>query len=632
MKYNIRFKILIGFAILMTLSLLVQGVSFVITRQYITSQITQLQQEQVEKGAYEVEEFFNDMNTAAQRLANVYENDPASIDASTKYVLSNNDEIKRVTYLSPAGKELRKFDTTGKIADDKLTFEVLSEPFFSAVTGTSSISKVYYIDDKLGPYLNLYAPIVTKQSSTSAVIKMQINASQLQNNVRDITLNRSGYIYIVDNEGRLLAHPVESYLMERPNLSSRDIIADYQQNRGAKAEYQYVNERNETVLAHAQKVSGYDWVVVFEQPISEAYVFLDLIRNIFISALFGSMGVLLLISLQLSENLTRSIRKLDQSAKEVKKGQFKKISVIRSGDEMESLSISFSDLVDQLQEREHSLQNITIQLEKANKKLKQLDILKNEFVSVASHELRTPMTAIKSYLWMALEGKGGELNEKQKYYIQRGYNSVDRLVRLVNDMLNISRIESGTIKLTMISLDLKKIAEDVIEEVQPKANELGVIVTMNEIAQLPTVMADHDKIKEILFNLIGNSLKFTPKGGTVKISFAVNEDFVETSIKDTGSGIEADDISKLFQKFGLMPGSYTTNQTAMGTGLGLYICRSIIEQHGGRIWAQSEGRGKGATFTFKLKIFTNEDLEKYNQSVDTSDKKDVNSELLHNEV
>lgn len=269
------------------------------------------------------------------------------------------------------------------------------------------------------------------------------------------------------------------------------------------------------------------------------------------------------------------------------------------------------------------------EVQNTNQRLKELDLLKNEFVSVASHELRTPMTAIKSYLWMALEDKGGPLNEKQRYYIERGYNSVDRLIRLVNDMLNISRIESGRITIELQAVDLSKLAQEVVDEVLPRAKEVGVTVSIAPHDNLPPVLADLDKIKEVFFNLLGNSLKFTPQGGSVTVRFTEKDGVVETEIKDTGVGIEAEDIGKLFQKFGLLPGSYTTNQPAMGTGLGLYICRSIVELHQGKIWAASEGRGKGSTFTFQLKIFNKADLPQFNQS--TSDKKEsVN--LIHSEI
>lgn len=243
------------------------------------------------------------------------------------------------------------------------------------------------------------------------------------------------------------------------------------------------------------------------------------------------------------------------------------------------------------------------ELQEANEKLKALDKLKDEFVSLASHELRTPMTAIKSYLWLVLQGEDGALNDKQKLYIQRSYSSVERLMKLVNDMLNISRIESGRLTINMQKVDLPKLTQEVVEEVTPRAKEEEVNVVIVPVSSLPPVIADPDKMKEVLFNLIGNSLKFTPKDGSITISFMQNGEFIETKIKDTGSGISAENLPKLFQKFGLVPDSYAVNKTASGTGLGLYICRSIIELHMGRIWVSSAGVGKGSEFTFSLNVF-----------------------------
>ena len=292
--------------------------------------------------------------------------------------------------------------------------------------------------------------------------------------------------------------------------------------------------------------------------------------------------------------------------------------------ELIGIAMDNAMLYQQVQEANKKLQN-------ANSQLQTLDKLKNEFVSVASHELRTPMTAIKSYLWMALKGKAGELNEKQHFYIQRSYNSVDRLVRLVNDMLNISRIESGHISLEFQSVNLNTIAQEVVDEVLPRAGELGVSLTLKKEGLLPPVLADPDKIKEVLFNLIGNSLKFTPKGGNITISFSQTNGFVVTAITDTGIGISSEDVNKLFQKFGLLPGSYVTNQTTIaGTGLGLYICRSIIDLHHGEISASSPGKDKGATFIFSLKVYNEAEFQALRST--RSESGTNNKDLIHAQI
>jgi signal transduction histidine kinase len=268
-------------------------------------------------------------------------------------------------------------------------------------------------------------------------------------------------------------------------------------------------------------------------------------------------------------------------------------------------------------------------LKNANNRLKELDQMKDDFVSVASHELRTPMTAIKSYLWMALAGKGGKLSKKQAFYLERSYTSTDRLIKLVNDMLNISRIESGRLTGTVGRVAIVKLVEEVREEVMPRAQELKIDVRI-EKKKVPFVTADGDKIKEVLFNLIGNSLKFTPEKGVVTITFEEKDDLVVTNVKDSGRGIAVQDIPTLFTKFGMVEGSYTTNKKASGTGLGLFISKSIVELHGGEITPFSEGIGKGSTFSFTLPIYSAKRIKKLmRQNKGKMNQGDEKKEIIH---
>lgn len=287
---------------------------------------------------------------------------------------------------------------------------------------------------------------------------------------------------------------------------------------------------------------------------------------------------------------------------------------------------------------QEKIKHATYNLRSANHKLKELDKMKDDFVSVASHELRTPMTAIKSYLWLALAGKGGKLSKKQEYYLQRSYNSVDRLIKLVNDMLNISRIESGRIFISLTKTNIVDLVGEVVEEIKPRIDELKIkvgfdfnsagVLSKDEIKE---VIADPDKIKEVVLNLIGNSLKFTDEQGSISISFVKEGHKIVTNVKDTGRGIDAKDMPTLFTKFGMIQGSYATNKKASGTGLGLYISKSIIELHNGEMKASSEGIGKGATFSFSLPIYTQSVYKEMIEKLDTG-KRDQTIGIIHTSI
>lgn len=266
--------------------------------------------------------------------------------------------------------------------------------------------------------------------------------------------------------------------------------------------------------------------------------------------------------------------------------------LLHSFTEIVGLAVQNSKLYTALEETKQKL-------EVANKRLQELDKLKDDFVSVASHELRTPMTAIKSYIWMALNKKKGELSPDLEKYLNRSYISVERLINLVNDMLNISRIEGGRIALRLSEVNMLDLTKEVIDEVAAKAQEKNIKLTVLD-TKFPNVLCDRDKIHEVLLNLIGNSLKFTPQSGQISVNFSVDGPFLLTSVTDSGVGIAKENLPKLFSKFGRLENSYVAIAESGGTGLGLFITKSLIEYHKGSVKADSPGPGRGSTFSFTL--------------------------------
>jgi signal transduction histidine kinase len=229
-----------------------------------------------------------------------------------------------------------------------------------------------------------------------------------------------------------------------------------------------------------------------------------------------------------------------------------------------------------------------------------LEKTKDEFISITSHELRTPITIIKSYLWMLDQGKAGKLAEKQKYYLSKAISGTERMLNLINDTLNISRIEQGKIIIKVEEIDLKEFTEEMFDEFKIKTDESKLWLKFEPAEDLYNIYADKAKLREIFTNFIGNSIKFTHKGGiTIKIR-NLNDDFVKVSIVDTGRGFSKEDSLKLFKKFGRLDNSYSTIAEAGGTGLGLYIAKSLTEKMGGMVGAESEGPDKGSTFWFTL--------------------------------
>lgn len=241
-------------------------------------------------------------------------------------------------------------------------------------------------------------------------------------------------------------------------------------------------------------------------------------------------------------------------------------------------------------------------LKRANNKLLELDKLKNEFVSLASHELRTPMTTISNYVWMILEGKAGKPNPKQTEYLKKVAESARRLNHQIKDMLTISKIEAGKLEITKTHCDIKALIQSHFEEFKSEAAKKNIKLSLNLPAHhIPPVELDKDKINEVLDNLMENAIKFTPRRGSVSIQLELKSHTIKISVQDTGPGIQKDDISKLFAKFGRLAHSYATIAESTGTGLGLYISREIIKSHAGEIGVSSNPP-HGSTFWFTLPL------------------------------
>lgn len=242
----------------------------------------------------------------------------------------------------------------------------------------------------------------------------------------------------------------------------------------------------------------------------------------------------------------------------------------------------------------------TTELKTANEKLRELDLLKSAFVSIVSHELRTPMTSIKGYVENLLDGLGGPLAEKQAYYLERVKYNTERLTRMTNELLDLSRIEAGCMKLRLSTVSLLELASEVVESFQSIVREKSIIIRQQQAGALPVVQGDRDKLNQVLTNLIQNAIKFSPSHTEVLVKLQLRDDMdcVEVCVVDQGCGIHPSELDKVFDKF--YRGESVPIETK-GAGLGLSIAKSLIELHGGTIWVTSTP-GAGSRFSFTLPV------------------------------
>jgi signal transduction histidine kinase len=258
-------------------------------------------------------------------------------------------------------------------------------------------------------------------------------------------------------------------------------------------------------------------------------------------------------------------------------------------------------VVKEVAQRE-KIELLATDLQKANDRLRELDKQKSEFVSFATHQLRAPLTAMKGYASLILEGDLGKLSREIKNAITRIYDSSNTLANIVDDYLNISRIELGSMKYSFENVDLKDLLDHVIGELRPNIEKSKLNFVLNlDRSRKYMVNVDKDKFKQIVANLVDNAIKYTPVGSvTVTLAKKMHgsDHKIIFSVKDNGIGIAPEVLPKLFAKFTRADNG--TRQNIHGTGLGLYVAKEIVTAHKGRIWAESPGEGKGSVFFVEL--------------------------------
>ena len=231
--------------------------------------------------------------------------------------------------------------------------------------------------------------------------------------------------------------------------------------------------------------------------------------------------------------------------------------------------------------------------------------LKLNPIFLVAHMMRTPLSGIKWTLDMMLNGEFGPLNDEQRSYLNKVYDSSNRTINLVDDMLEANRLESGEVQYSFASQNLSTIVDEVIEEFTPKARRKNIkVLFVNKEEKFPDVLADSVKVKTLLENLLDNSMKYTPEGGVIKVELKQADKFMEVSIEDDGMGIPASDSQNIFKKFFRAQNALRVESS--GSGLGLFVAKIIVDKHGGSIWFESPigggERAGGTVFHFTIPI------------------------------
>ncbi|MBI2591366.1 MAG: sensor histidine kinase [Candidatus Brennerbacteria bacterium] len=508
-------------------------------------------------------------------LNELLKSNPALEEAAFVNTISEEINGERIA----VGKETAKYSKTypNGASDDVFINKSKLESFQQAATGKIYSGPVYYT--LKGPMISIASPVLNANNAVINVLTGEINLSGVQKIIQNSRLGNSGYLYLLDYDGFLIAHSQASKAI-KTSFKSQFFASDLLKGEkklgiGGQARYQSV--WGEPVVGAGDYISKFGWAIIAEWPANDADLIVSTVRNqiilfsliVFIAAVFASVF--------LADRIVKPIKILESGTKRVSQGKFDQLVEIKTGDEIEDLGEAFN---------------------KMTAGLKRLEELKEEFVFIAAHELRTPVSAIKGYLSMVLDGTVGPVSQGARKFIEEVLVANQRLIQLVNDLLQVARSDAGRLTIDVVSLDIREQVKTVVSELTPLSNEKNIKI-IYQSADVPGVMADSVRLKEVLVNLIGNAIKYTIGSGEIAISHEVKAQNLITHIKDSGIGISTEAQKKLFEKFYRVQTEKTRDIT--GTGLGLFIVKQIIEKMNGKIWVESE-EGKGSTFSFSLPI------------------------------
>lgn len=444
--------------------------------------------------------------------------------------------------------------------------------------------------------------IAMRDPTTGGVSVAVVTLSFIEDVVSGIRLGSSGRAYVVDGRGIAIAHPNRKLVSQVTDLSSLTQVRSAVSGPSSATRATTARDlQGNAVLTAYHRIQPYGWSVFVEQPTTEAFA--PIYQSLFVTGVLLLVALIpaLLLSIFFARRMVRPIQTLHVAATQIGSGTWERRIDIRTGDELEALAETFNQMAARLRESynnlEQQVEERTRELGEAITQLESASRHKSDFLANMSHELRTPLNAIIGFSEVLLERMFGEINAKQKEYLQDILSSGRHLLSLINDILDISKVEAGRMELQPGPVDLRFVLHNALSLIRERATRQGISVALDVDAAVGTIEADERRVKQILFNLLSNALKFTPAGGRVTLAAAPIDDVVQISVRDTGIGIRDEDQSRIFEEFQQAgPG-----KAVEGTGLGLALAKRFVEMHAGRIWVDSEV-GRGSSFTFTLPL------------------------------
>jgi signal transduction histidine kinase len=574
--------------------------------------VTEAEADKASSAAISIRQFFQELESDLDAVAQPIPGDSAGTERerSFKSLFLRQRAISALTYLDATGTECVHAYSNEIDEINSRTCEgdrSNSEEFRRAGAGQPYFGSVTFSRRDGRPHMII---AVAEATPAKGVIVADVDLGSVVDAIRRAQIGTAGYAYAVDTDGQVIAHTTNiSLVLADTNLGDlpqvRAALASAGMAHGVVTNGR--DPQGTEVLSAFESVDPPGWRVFVEEPLSEAFASIQ-------AAIWRTAGLLVVFllvaiatSVLLARNLARPIEAIQVAAAKIGSGSLDQRIETSSRDELGALAdefnrmaarlqASYAGLEQQVEERTRELARALAELDEKTRELEAASHHKSEFLANMSHELRTPLNAISGFSQVLRKQLLGEINEKQAEYLDDVLASARHLLSLIDDVLDLAKVEAGQIELEIVPFSLREALERGVVIVRERALREDVRITLSSDPGVDTVTGDERRIRQVLFNLLSNAVKFAPAGSSVNVAAARVDGEVRVSVKDSGPGIAVEDQVRIFEEF---QQAAAGKEQREGTGLGLALSRRLVELHGGHIWVDSEV-GKGSTFVFTL--------------------------------
>ncbi|OGG77827.1 hypothetical protein A3B35_03445 [Candidatus Kaiserbacteria bacterium RIFCSPLOWO2_01_FULL_54_24] len=527
------------------------------TRESVRLSASELSMQVADNASSNVSTYLESVLAKVQNAALDIEAEPERAQLTIDRLLRRNQSFINAAVVDRDGTESLRSGLFSEVGGRR-EYAKMSGVYL-ALAGSPSFGDV--VKDERGRPTSLITVPITRPDGTRSVLVVDFT---LEHFTGVVSIPRTGNwkVYITDKKGLEIIGPDASTAESGRNFLARPIVqkvaVDGQAADGLAVDDAYVNDQGVRVFAVGVPIPIANWGLFVERPETEAFGGVSVVTQLAVAII--ALGLLAIL---------------------VALWSYWRLTTLN-----ERLSVQGRDLL------------------QMNTQLKELDRIKTEFISVAAHQLRTPLSALKWTLGLLIDEHTENLSVEQKSLLMKGFESNERIIKLINEMLVVTRIESGKIKLTFAPIHIEDLIESIVLDFAGQAHVRKVVLSFDRPKEhLPFISADSEQVRNVIQNLIENSIRYTLDGGFIRLNASAEGRMVKVTVADTGIGIPAKQQSSIFNKF--FRADNAARHRTDGSGLGLFIAKNIVEKHGGQLTFEST-EGSGTTFYLTLPISTND--------------------------